>query len=61
MERDEAKGMPPHIVARKIYKISDKKHPRPYYTAGLGYGLIMLLSRLLPARVVDFIVRKIYL
>lgn len=60
MEKDELHGMPPESVARLIVKTALKKHPAPIYTAGFKYKLFRLLDRLLPMRLKNYIVGKMY-
>lgn len=60
MEKDELRGMPPESVARLIVKTALKKHPAPIYTAGFKYKLFRLLDRLLPMRLKNYIVGKMY-
>ena len=60
MERDELHGMSPESVARLIVKAAAKKHPAPIYTAGFKYKLFRLLDKLLPMRLKNYIVGKMY-
>lgn len=60
MEKDERNGMKPEKIASLVKRLSHKKRVRPYYTAGLGYKALLLLVRLLPPSLVDFIVRRKY-
>jgi len=60
MESDERKGMPPEKIAKLIHKISKKKRPRPQYTKGFGYKVVLLLTKILPAGMIDWIVGKKY-
>ncbi len=60
MEKDEQNGMSPEYVAKVIYNITNKRNPKPLYTAGLQYKIFVLLSRILPVRLVNYIVGKIY-
>ena len=60
MEKDEQKGLNPICVSKTIYKAMKKKIPPAIKTVGLSYKLIVLLSRLLPKKVMLFIVKKIY-
>jgi len=60
MEKDEQSGMPPSTIARAIYKIARKKKPAPLYTIGFAYKLIALLNRLLPTRLVAWILKLMY-
>ncbi len=60
MEKDEKSGMKPEKIAKLIYKIAEKKRVKPFYTAGFKYKLFILLSKILPTRLVNYIVGKIY-
>lgn len=60
MEADEQGGTPAAVIARAIYKIINKKRPAPLYTVGLVYQLIMLLTRVLPLRMVAWILKLMY-
>lgn len=60
MEKDERSGMSPVRIARKVYSLSKKKHPKPLSTVGLQYKLFLLLNKILPARMVNRIVGMIY-
>ena len=60
MELDESNGVPASKVAKKILKVSKKKNPNTYYVVGSSYKLLVFLSRILPKRLVNWIVFKIY-
>lgn len=60
MERDEQKGMPPEKIAKKIVALSEQRNPKPFSTVGGSYKLFLLLAKLLPARLLNFLVSKIY-
>ncbi|MCL2486897.1 MAG: SDR family NAD(P)-dependent oxidoreductase, partial [Oscillospiraceae bacterium] len=60
MERDEQNGMPPVSIAKKIYKMSREKRPKPLCTVGLQYKFFLLLYRVMPWRLVNWIVGRIY-
>ena len=60
MEKDESNGIPAIKVAKKIYKVSKKKNPNTYYVVGLSYRFLVFLSRILPKRLVNWIIFKIY-
>lgn len=60
MERDERSGMSPAAAGQFISKVALKKHPAPTYTIGLKYKLFVLLSRILPQRLVRRIVDALY-
>lgn len=51
-------GSEPAVVAAKIMKIISLKHPKPFYAAGQGAGLMALISKLMPAGFVEKNIRK---
>jgi short-subunit dehydrogenase len=60
MEHDESRGTHPNKVAKTIYKAIRKKNPKPNYTVGIKYKLFVLADKLLPKRLVQYIIGKIY-
>ena len=60
MEKEESNGVAASKVAKKIYKVSKKKNPNTYYVVGLSYRFLVYLSRILPKRLVNWIIFKIY-
>ncbi len=60
MERDEREGMSPEKAAKKIASLALRKRVRPLYAVGAKYSFFVMLSRLLPAPLVAWIVRLIY-
>lgn len=60
MEKDEQKGKPPVSVAKVVYKLIKKKNPPALVSVGFSYKLIHLLSKILPLRLMLFIVKKLY-
>jgi len=60
MERDERNGMPPESIAMLIYKLSCKKNPPPSKVGGLKYAVFVKLSKVLPERLVVFLISRIY-
>ncbi len=60
MEKDEQKGMPPQSVSKVIFKMLKKKHSPAVKTVGFGYKMITFLSKILPTRLMLFIVKKLY-
>ena len=60
MEKDERKGASPNKVANVILKVSKKKNPNTYYVVGFSYKILILLARILPKRLVSYIIYKIY-
>jgi len=60
MEKDEQNGMSPDRIARKVYAMAQKKHPKPLCTVGLSYKLIAFLAKVLPASVINRLIGMIY-
>lgn len=60
MEKDEQNGMSPEKIAKAVFALSKKKHPKPLSTTGANYKLFAFLSKVLPARTVNAIVGMIY-
>lgn len=60
MECEERSGMSPEQAAGRIYRIAMKKHLKPAYAIGLSYSFVMLLTRILPGRLLSWIVRMNY-
>ncbi len=61
MGKDEQGGYPPSKVAKTIWRLAQRSSPPPSVAVGLSYKLILFLKRLLPNRLVLFLVRKLYL
>lgn len=60
MEHDEESGMTTERAAERIFSVASKKRLKPSYAVGLPYSLVMLLTRILPSRLLSWIVRIIY-
>lgn len=60
MEKDERSGMTPQCMARDLYRIATARSPKPIYIGGALYRLFCLLNRILPKRLVNWIVGKLY-
>jgi hypothetical protein len=60
MEKDEANGMSPRKIAKKVRKMIEKKRMPVRTSVGLSYKTIRLLYRILPEKWVLFFVRKLY-
>lgn len=60
MERDEQRGLTPQAMARCLYRIATARHPRPQYIGGAEYHLFAFLQWLLPMRLVNYIVGRLY-
>ena len=60
MEKDERGGKPPETVARSVYKCLRKRRPPLKTTVGGSYKFIVFLVKILPARLAQSIINKIY-
>lgn len=60
MEKDERSGMTPVHMAQHLYRIATARSPKPIYVGGMTYGVFCLLNRLLPKRLVNWIVGQLY-
>ena len=60
MEKDERGGMDPAVAGRYIAKIAVKKSVKPLYVIGFAYKLVCVAVKLLPCRLANRIVGKIY-
>jgi len=61
MEKDEQSGRAPSSVARVILKLCSNKNPPGHKIVGGDYKLLVFLRRLLPERIIELILRSIYL
>lgn len=60
MEHDEQIGMDPATAGAYIAKIALKEHPKPVYTIGFSYKAICVLLKLLPSRLANWAIGKLY-
>ncbi len=60
MEHDEQTGMDPATAGAYIAKIALKEHPKPVYTIGFSYKAICVLLKLLPSRLANWAIGKLY-
>ena len=60
MAHDETRGKSPESVAKGILKGAKKKNPPLRVTVGGSYNLLVLLQRILPVKLVNFIIGKMY-
>ena len=60
MERDEQGGMSPEFAGRFLSKIAKKKRVKPFYVIGFKYKVFVLLSKILPASLVNRVVGLLY-
>lgn len=60
MEKDERGGMSPEKVANAVAKVLKRKNPPVIKTVGFQYKLFLFLNRLLPKKLVIWIIGKLY-
>lgn len=60
MEKDELSGLSPTMMARDMWHIATCCSPAPQYVGGGQYKVLCLLERLLPKRLVEWILWKLY-
>ena len=60
MEKDEQNGMHPAVAGRFIGRLALKKSVAPYNTIGIMYKACILLSKILPGRLIRFILEQMY-
>lgn len=60
MEKDEQGGMSPEKAAATIVRIALGRHKKPMYVIGVGYRVLVLLIKLLPASLVNSIIKLLY-
>ena len=61
MAHDEQTGAGPVSVARVIVKTLGKRNPPVRIAVGSSYKALMQLKRFLPDRLVEFVMRRIYM
>jgi NAD(P)-dependent dehydrogenase (short-subunit alcohol dehydrogenase family) len=61
MERDEINGASPISVANVVYKIAGSKNPPVRSVVGTTYKALLFAKRILPDRMVESILMKMYL
>ena len=60
MEHDEQNGMSSEYVAKIIYKTANQKRPPITKAIGVSYKFILLLAKILPNRLVEWVISKMY-
>lgn len=60
MEKDEQNGMDPICVSKTILNVLNSKNPKALKVVGFKYKLFYVLNKLLPQRLVSFILGKMY-
>lgn len=61
VEKDEQTGKSPDSVGKIAVKILKRKNPPLKKTVGFFYKCVVFLPRILPTKLVNYIVRKLYL
>jgi NAD(P)-dependent dehydrogenase (short-subunit alcohol dehydrogenase family) len=61
MAKDEQSGRPPESVAKAAYKLACRIDPPARVPVGFEYKLLMFLLRIIPDRLKEFILTKMYL
>ena len=60
MEKDERNGMSPEKTAQKIYTAAASSKPKPVYTVGFSYNFFVFCNKILPKRLMQFIINTMY-
>ncbi|MBR3037122.1 MAG: SDR family NAD(P)-dependent oxidoreductase [Clostridia bacterium] len=60
MEHDEQHGMSPDRIAQRFLKLSLQKNPKPFCSVGFAYSAVLVLVKLLPARLANWVLGKLY-
>ena len=60
MEHDEQHGMSPDRIAKRFYRLSLQKNPKPFCSVGVAYSAVCVLIKLLPARFANWVLGKMY-
>ncbi len=60
MEHDEQHGMSPDRIAKRFLKLSRQKNPKPFCSVGFAYSAVLILVKLLPARLANWVLGKMY-
>ncbi len=60
MEKDEKNGVPASKVAKVVARVLHKRKPPLKTTVGVNYKLLIFLKRILPMRLVNYIIYQIY-
>lgn len=60
MEHDEQTGMDPAKAGAFVGRVALKTGHKPLYTIGFAYQAAVLLTKILPARVLNWLIGKIY-
>jgi len=61
MEKDEKSGYLPVTAANSAFRLSKSKNPPARKIVGFDYKVLAFLRRFLPDRIVEYLLRKMYL
>lgn len=60
MEHDEINGMKADVIGKELYRLATSTNPKPMSSVGILYRLSVVLSGILPVRLRQYIIRKMY-
>jgi hypothetical protein len=60
MVKDETNGPDPRVVTNVIVKLLERNNPPIRVAVGFPYKTVVLLKRILPSRLVEFILSILY-
>jgi NAD(P)-dependent dehydrogenase (short-subunit alcohol dehydrogenase family) len=61
MEQDELNGGSPQVLAKALYRLGTRRlKPKPLNGAGAAYRLVLVAMKLLPIRLSNYLVGKLY-
>ena len=60
MEKDEQSGMPASAAGRAVAKTALKRKSKPLCSIGFSYKAVCVLAKLLPARLANWVIGKLY-
>ena len=60
MEKDEENGMAPEVAGQFLARVALKRRVKPFYAIGLSYKFFVLLSRVLPIRLISWLLGLLY-
>lgn len=60
MEHDEQHGIAPERMAGKLLQLANSKNPEPTSTVGMMYKAFLLLGRVFPQRLINYVIGKMY-
>ena len=60
MEKDEVTGASPKVLGRYVVKVARIPNPKPFYTPGIVYKACVVLIKILPCRLVNALIGKLY-